>query len=181
MKASARLDRIWESWQITRDCMKIAQRSIDRGYKEILGRTGFLMLSSKESENLIMKSREDSDDYLILYLWAAFERTLMEYMKKEGGKILDDDPGDFNRKTYAKIQREMEFWKSDDILDMFKETVDSNLIGNAKQIKKYRDWVAHRNPEKPAPPNISPQSTYQILSRILNELEKHPDFCICQQ
>ena len=54
---------------------------------------------------------------------------------------------------------------------MFKEITDPNLIGNAKQVKQYRDWVAHRNIDKGSPPKVAPQSAYQILSKILDDLD----------
>ena len=64
----------------------------------------------------------------------------------------------------------MEYWRIADVLDLLKEHVDSDLIGQAKQIKQYRDWVAHRNMVKGVPADIPPQSAYIILSEILDKL-----------
>lgn len=50
--------------------------------------------------------------------------------------------------------------------------VDANLLGNAKQVKNYRDWVAHKNVKKGQPTNVSPQAAYRILTRILEKIEK---------
>ncbi len=51
----------------------------------------------------------------------------------------------------------------------------SILLGQAKQIKQYRDWVAHRNVSKAVPANVPPKKAYEILSEILWRLENHPD------
>ncbi len=85
---------------------------------------------------------------------------------------------EFNQKIHQKLEHEIEYWKIDDILNLFKVVIDPDLIGQAKQIKQYRDWVAHRNIGKGAPPNVTPKKAYEIISEILNKLEKHPDFGI---
>jgi hypothetical protein len=64
----------------------------------------------------------------------------------------------------------MEYWKTGDVLDIFKGIVDPNLIGNAKQIKDYRDWVAHRNPRRPSPTKTDPASAYTVLQQILQRV-----------
>jgi len=99
----------------------------------------------------------------------------VEYLQIQGRKILDSPPTGFNQKVHRKIEHEMEYWKSDDILNMFKSLIDSDLIGQAKQVKQYRDWVAHRNISKGAPANVPPKKAYEILSEILRGLESHPD------
>jgi len=172
MNFKTSLDRIWKSYQITEDCLKITQRTVSKDEKSMLKGTAFLNSSSEdESEEWIRQSRTDANDYVILSLWAAFERIILEYLQKKGRKILDKNSSDFNKKFYKKIEQEIEYWKINDILDMFKEIIDPNLIGNAKQIKQYRDWVAHRNIDKGSPANVAPQSAYQILSEILTELD----------
>lgn len=176
MTVNGPLDQIWKSYKVTCDCLKVAQRSIARDQTHLLNRTDFLNFSKDQSEDLIMKSRETSDDYVILSLWTAFERIILGYLQQQGRKILDSNPSAFNSKVHQKTEHEIEYWKMEEILDLFKNTVDSNLIGNIKQIKKYRDWVTHRNVNKPAPPNISPKNAYRILSQVLYELERNQDF-----
>lgn len=174
MSSENPLDRIWESYKITSDCLKIAQRSVSKNEKSLLKGTVFLNSLSKDEPVLwIEKSRTDADDYVILSLWAAFERVILEYVQKEGGKVLDTTPSDFNKKFHQKIEQEIEYWRIDDILDMLKVIIDSTLIGNAKQVKQYRDWVAHRNVNKGSPPNVPPQNAYQILSEILCQLDNY--------
>ncbi len=64
------------------------------------------------------------------------------------------------------ISKNIEYWKIDEILDVLKVIIDPDLIGQAKQIKKYRDWVAHRNIKKKSPPNVVPERAYSVLAEI---------------
>jgi hypothetical protein len=65
----------------------------------------------------------------------------------------------------------VEYWRAEHILDIFKKNIDGALIGDAKKIKKYRDWVAHRNPRKPPPEDVTPEFACRILSEILMRVE----------
>ena len=176
MKSNTLLDYIWQTYQVTRDCLKVAQRSVSKKDLRLLSKTKFIGMSEEQAGNWISKSRNNSDDYIILSLWAAFERIMIGYLQKQGKKILDDPPSDFNKKVYDKIESEIEYWRINDILDIFKDLIDSNLIGNVKQIKAYRDWIAHRNIKKGAPPNVLPQTAYKVLSEIIVELKNHTEF-----
>ncbi len=169
------LDQIWESYQVMCDCLKIAQRGVSEKNIRLLNKTNFWSSSEENARNQIKKGRSDANDYVILSLWAVFERIIMEYLQIQGRKILDRPPTEFNQKVHQKIEHEIEYWKSDDILNMFKAVIDSDLVGQAKQIKQYRDWVAHRNVSKGAPVNVPPKKAYEILSQILCRLESHPD------
>jgi predicted transcriptional regulator len=47
------------------------------------------------------------------------------------------------------------------------------LIGSAKQILEYRNWVAHRNPKKRSPVRIVPNMAYDTLNEIIETLLQH--------
>jgi len=169
------LDRIWESYQVMCDCLKIAQRGVSEKNMGLLNKTNFWSVSEEDARHQIKKGRSDANDYVILSLWAAFERIITEYLQIQSRKILYNSPSEFSQKIHQKIEHEMEYWKSDDILNIFKVLIDSDLVGQAKQIKQYRDWVAHRNVSKGAPANVPPKKAYEILSEILYRLKNHPD------
>ena len=166
---------IWQSYQATVDCFKIAGRSVNREEYHLLSRTNFLSTPSEKADELIRKSRSDADDYVILSLWAVFERKLFEYLQRISKNISESNRSDFNKKVQNKIENEIEYWKLDAILDLFKVVVNPELIGNAKQVKRYRDWVAHRNPNKGAPANVPPKTAYEILSNIIECIERYPE------
>ena len=102
-----------------------------------------------------------------------FERKLLEYLQVEGRKLLKEPPTIFNTRVHQKVEKEMEYWKSDDVLDLYKSVVNADLIGNAKQVKRYRDWIAHKNPKKGPPSNVPPQTAYRILTEILSVVGSH--------
>jgi hypothetical protein len=168
-------DSMWQTYQVTCDCLKVAQRSVSKD-RRLLSKTQLITMSEEQSGEWISKSRSDSDDYIILSLWAVFERIMIGYLQEQGKKILDDPPSNFNKKVYDKIEFEIERWRITDILDIFKGPIDSHLIGRVKQIKEYRDWIAHRNMKKGTPSNVPPQTAYKILSEMLVELKNHPEF-----
>jgi hypothetical protein len=176
MKSNTLLDCIWQTYEVTCDCLKVAQRSVSKKDLRLLNKTKFITISEEQAGDWISKSRKDSDDYIILSLWAIFERIMIECLQEQGKKILDHLPSDFNKKVYDKIESEIEYWRIDDILDIFKGTIDSHLIGHVKQIKAYRDWIAHRNIKKVPPSNVLPQTAYKVLSEILAELKDNSEF-----
>jgi len=67
-----------------------------------------------------------------------------------------------------------ELEKSYQILDLLKKsifTTNSHIIGQAKQILTYRDWVAHgKNPNKLPSSNITARFAYKILNKIVETL-----------
>ena len=175
MSSSNILDDIWQSYQATVDCFKIAGRSVKRKEHRLLSGTNYQSKPFEESDKLIDKIRSDADDYVILSLWAVFERKLLEYLQRLSKEISEKKGSDFNKKVQNKIENEIEYWKLNDILDLFKVVVDPELIGNAKQVKRYRDWIVHRNLKKGKPDIVSPIKAYEILSDIIERLEGHPE------
>lgn len=169
------LDPIWDAYLTTLDCLKVASRSVEKGDLYLISKTNFVSSAVDSAKLKIKESRISADDLVIVSLWAIFERKLVEYLHAEGKKLIQRIPSNFNKQVHKKIENEMEYWRTDDILDLFKSVVSSDLIGNAKQVKKYRDWVAHKNPKKGSPTNVMPTMAYKILSEILLELEQSPD------
>ena len=59
------LKPIWQSYQVTCDCLKIAQQSIEKDNREYLKKTTFDCASKYESKSWIQSSRMDSVNYRI--------------------------------------------------------------------------------------------------------------------
>ncbi|OQY44015.1 MAG: hypothetical protein B6240_11245 [Desulfobacteraceae bacterium 4572_87] len=176
MNSANILGPIWESYLTTVDCLKVASRSIEKNELHLMNRTKFVGSAIDDAKVMISDSRANADDFVIVSLWAIFERKLLEYLQVEGQKLLQRTPTTFNVQVHQKVENEMEYWKSNDVLDLFKSVVNSDLIGNAKQVKKYRDWIAHKNPQKGPPSNVPPQTAYRILSDIITVVEQqHPE------
>jgi len=80
---------------------------------------------------------------------------------------------DFNRGVADKVADDIEYWQIDKALDLMKPLVGRDDVGLARQIKQYRDWVAHRNPRKKTPAKIDPESAEAILTRLAAALESN--------
>jgi hypothetical protein len=175
------LDEIWQEYLCTVDCLKITQRSINKSNPGLLAKTTFMQVTQEAANQQIEQSRANADDYVILSLWVVFERMLLLYAQNESQRILAGSASEFTRLIHEKIANDIEYWKTGDLLDFFKIAIAADLIGQAKQIKAYRDWVAHRNEKKGSPANVSPKMAYAILAKIITQLDENDMFCLSMQ
>ena len=173
MSSANLLDPIWTSYSTTVDSLKVTLRILEKGKNHLLNNTNFLYSPVDAAKQRVRDSQRDADNFVIVSLWAEFERKLLEYVQLEGKRLLRTPPTKFNTEVHKKVEDTIEYWRTDDMLDLFKSVVGGNLIGNAKNIKKYRDWIAHKNPRKGAPSNVPPQTAYKILSCIIGLIEQH--------
>jgi hypothetical protein len=164
------LDPIWRAYEIGRDCFKIAKRAVSQQSLGFLNKTDFASASVREGAEWIETSRQESDDLTIVSLWATFERHLVQYLQAKSQKLREVKPLEFGERFQDKLSEDLERWRPDDILDLFKGHVDSNLIGQAKQIKDYRDWIARRNPQSVPSYRDRPDAAYRVLSQIIENL-----------
>lgn len=164
------LDPVWTSYETTLDCLKIADRSVKQGAERFLKGTRFIGSEVDDARHNIIRSKNEAGDFVILSLWAVFERKLVECLRTESRLMLRNPAVDFNSLLHDKLSADIEYWKPADMLDLFRPLVNEELIMQAKQIKKYRDWIAHKNPSKPAPANVLPQTAYKILSLFVEEI-----------
>lgn len=172
MMSNNPLDPVWKQYQVTRDCVRIALRTLETGNELFLRGTGFSRASYQESADWIGRSQKELDDFLILSLWVVFERGVVSLLQDKGRKLLEVHPASLANGLYNRYEADVEYWKIEDSLNLFKGQIDADLIGRAKQIKQYRDWVAHRNPRRPTPAKVDPKTIYSILSEILISIEK---------
>ncbi len=178
MSSSDALVEIWGVYQISLDSLYVASQSVETKEDSLglLKNTLFMQISDEEALRRIDSGKSGIDDYLVLSLWTVFERQLYEYLQQESGRLAERGASSFSSSFRKKLEREIEYWRIDDILDdIFGAVLEKELIGSVKQIKKYRDWLVHRNPKKAFPGNITPQRAYDTLSDVLSCLRDHPD------
>lgn len=41
-----------------------------------------------------------------------------------------------------------------------------------KQIKQYRDWIAHQNPSKPTPMQATPETAFDVLTKMIEQIRQ---------
>ena len=107
------------------------------------------------------------EDLFVVEIFSCFERFLRNRI---------EDCLNLEKCSFGKEQvlKHVEYMKVEELLDSLKGVVDSNSIGYLKQLKQYRDWVAHgRNPEKPPPVRtVDFDKVFKILETVMEQLEK---------
>ena len=95
--------------------------------------------------------------------------------KKKGSTLETTIPSEIGLQLYKHFTKEVEYWKPEDMLDIIKKSVfaesskNQQLVGLAKQILDYRNWIAHgKNPDnKQSVVNIIPSTVYNTLNEII--------------
>lgn len=164
------LDAVWESYESVVASLKVTRRVLDKApvHNALLVGTRFMASSPSGGDSVPDTVFENVNDLFILAIWSVFEREIRTFVESEGTQPLIESGFPLHESLAIQVKREIEFWRNDDVLDVINAQVnDVNLIGVAKQIRQYRDWVAHRNPRRGKPLNVTPRIAYETLSTIL--------------
>lgn len=140
----------------------------------LLKKTQLRLQSITDAEKSIIQSAEITEDLFVLSLWSTYERFVRIYLQQKGAALQAIQPNVLAHPIYAYFCDEVEFWKPNQMLDLLKKTLfttNSHMIGQAKQILTYRDWIAHgKNPDKQPSSNITAPFAYKILNEIVETL-----------
>jgi len=100
-------------------------------------------------------------DLFIIDFFAAFERLLRDRLS--ASVVSQDD--ELSQRLSEIILRESEYIKIEYLLDILKNFTDPQRVGLIKQIKRYRDWIAHgRKPLSQSP--AKPVDIYIVFEAI---------------
>jgi hypothetical protein len=66
----------------------------------------------------------------------------------------------------------MERGSTDDKLKLFKKVVSDDLFKITHEIKDYRNWVAHQNPNRSRPKRVDAETAYLYLTSFLEEIDR---------
>ncbi len=178
------LQHILLVYKTARDSFKIAERAIKtkepKAKQRLLQRTCVETPTLTDAMRMIKEGNKESDTLFVLNMWATFERFLRNDLQERGKLLRNNKPPALGYSIYQHFEKEVEFWKPGEILDFLKESLFKNrihLIGHAKQILAYRDWVAHgKNPKNPPSSDIKPLAAYNTLNEIVETLLANPPF-----
>jgi len=160
---------VWQSYQALQDCFeiaKVANKHPDRD--NLFVKTEILHLQDQANARQVIKQgKSDADELFVVSLWATFERFVRTYLQEKGKKLQEISPTSLAGSIYPYFEKEVEFWKAEDILDLLKSTLAADLIGQAKQILQYRNWIAHGKNSNKIPPQVTPVYAFDILNEMV--------------
>jgi len=184
------LPAILNTFEATRDALKVTRRLIpelkakrsdcqdelfhQRG--KLLNRTVFP--NHPNGKVLLEQTEKEIQDLFVLNLWVVFERFVRIYLQHK--KLPENHQLYFCEALYQDFHKKLESLTAQEILDFlklsfFNTNEGSQLIGLARQILEYRNWVAHRNPKKRLPVRITPNMAYDTLNEIIETLLQHSE------
>ena len=163
------LESLIAQHELANDCFQIAARATKSKVTQLLKDTPF-ETKTRSAQRNIQKTRADSADLAVAAMWAYFERELIQYVQRKGEKLARSKPQPFTTNFSQKLTSEIEYWRIAELLDLFSGHIDARLLGHAKQIKQFRDWVVHRNPNKPTPSKTDPATAYRAFKDIITQV-----------
>lgn len=109
-------------------------------------------------------------------MWVVFERCLVEYLQQivnvpTTSGTISTAYLDIREEVLKRVVQDVEWWKVDDKLDLVKPLLTPNFVGRLKQIKHYRNWLAHRSSEV-APSKTTPQFAFDNLKEAIILLKR---------
>lgn len=181
------LPSVLEAFYAARDAVRVTRRIIPElkakepncqneifhQRRKLLNRTVFI--SHKSAKDLLENTEEEIRDLFVLNLWVVFERFVRIYLPNITLFIDSNQNIDFCKALQLHFNKKIEYLNSEELLDFLKISFfntegGSTLIGSAKHILKYRDWIAHKNPKKQPPVKIVPETAYDTLNEIIEAL-----------
>jgi len=175
MNLSNPLPIVWENHEASRAALVIAKRAITHNDKEtLLSHTTFMAKNPTDAKRTIENSLKEVEDLFVLSVWSKFERFVRDYLQQKGATLKTTKPAALANPLYEYFYNEVEYWKPNQILNLLKIsslTTNPHLIGQAKQVLGYRDWVAHgKNPNKHPSSSIRAKFAYDTLNYIVETL-----------
>ncbi len=164
------LDPVYKAFSIASDCFWVAARTVQIQHEELICRTQFIGAAPEEANAALENAAKQAADLAILALFATFERFVIEHLQSANRLLAAGYPKEYAAKLAEKFESEVEYWRFAEVLNLFKGEVDADLIGQVKQIKQYRDWIAHQNPNKPTPTQATPATTFDVLTQMIEQI-----------
>lgn len=125
-----------------------------------------------EAVAAIARAMDQAANLAVLALFATFERQVIERLQTAEDWIVDKGyPSAYAVRLGERFRKKVERWEIEEILNLFKPEVDPTLIDAANDVKQYRDWIAHQNPNNPSPPSTTPELAFAVLSDVIDQIE----------
>ncbi len=157
------LEELSRLYVATKDSFRVAQRILRaEDNLSYVKNTHFVNNEREMSRRELSDAQQKIDDLFVLRMWASFERWLINRFLEYVGEECQNS--EYAYKEY--LSKQIEYFRIDELLDLLKNRHDPELVGQLKQIKKYRDWVAHGHGPEKRPAACNPDDCYTRLSRF---------------
>ena len=108
----------------------------------------------------------DLDDLCVLLLFSVFEAIVRERALADVNTELPSARHPALKHALKTLHESLEHGSFAKVLEAFKE-LDSSLVEQVAQVRKYRNWVAHGRGGDQPDEAVDPQTAYQRLQRFL--------------
>ena len=173
------LDKVLESYYFTLDALSVTDRIVDESIANpsvatFLSRTQYAQSSRDAATVELLRCFDLWEDYVILALWAEFERALIRFISIRFPYAPPTNDTQVLRERMSKTHDKfLERAFIDDKINIFQKLVPVSLLSITHQIKEYRNWVAHQNQNKPRPQKVDAETAYLTLTDFLEEMEQY--------
>lgn len=159
------LDEQLQFFRSAMDAFKITRRVLDRRSNPV-SNTGLYGRTQDEGHAILDQAEEQLNKLVAFALFAAFERTLRDHLTSSLSPISGSStiPEELADKLAEFLRKNVDYWKIDDVIELFHPPAGESEVSNAKGIRTFRHHVAHGE----TPPNaIPPQTVYKQLTEFL--------------
>lgn len=176
MNAVDRLDALFGHYETLKRTNRLARRALrgavaDKSIQTLLVRSGFSNAGESsavaEHGTAVESTGDLLDELIILAMWSVAERAVFDYVLAVEATLSGAATDTLQRDLLEKAFRDLEYSRFDDLLDVFKARISADVIGLAKQVKHYRDYLAHRNPKRKSVPPVTPKHALSCLKALL--------------
>jgi hypothetical protein len=171
------ISSIYTNYRLVRDSLKVTRRSILNEMYSLHNRTIFETLQVSEVGHLADSANKELADLIVLALFANFEWQLRDEILNKSSKLVEVVPTALGERLDVLAKKEIERWRTDEIIDLFDFAVSGTTRGRMKQILEYRNWIAHgKNPDKlPAAKTTEPKTTYDTIVNFITQIQNFYD------
>lgn len=168
MTSIEELDALWADYQSARDAMRVARHALDRPDADLLHHTSYAGQGRDMAVPALQRAQESTERAHLVILWAHFEQALQAFVRDRVGAALDQSNDPVFPPLSEPVLARLDRWQSDRLVAAFQPWVDAQLLEQVNQIRRYRNWLAHK--DRQPPPAISADMAYRILRAFLAQL-----------
>lgn len=167
------LGEAFEWYNVAKENHRIVVKVLEKDPSFFPGGVSYAFEPVSVAKERLLKSFQELEDLAIVSFVTVFERFIIEHVKQTiaGRSKQNADP--FDNAVIDYCVKSSERWHFKEILDLYKVRVAPDLVGQAKQIYEYRNWVAHGKKDR-KPLSVTPLEAYNRLFNFLEQAQILP-------